>query len=260
MSDVETRLAASGDGASPVSTRMSKRVAIVAALEREVKPIVADWRSSDREYGGQCFRIFECDQAVLVCGGIGPEPARRAAQAIISLFAPSELVSVGFAGALDPTLKVGDAFVPRRVVDASDGSVSDIGAGSGTLISFASIAGVGQKEKLARSYGAQAVDMEAAAVARAARAQGLPFKAMKAISDESDFEFPGLEGFIRDGRFCATRFLAWSVAQPWLWLTVVRMARNSARATSTLCAWLEQYSRRPENLNEARPGLHLISK
>ena len=239
---------------------MDHRVAIVAALEREVRAIVQGWRVSERDYAGKRFQFFENDRAVLVCGGIGPVAARRATEAIISLYDPSEVVSVGFAGALETGLKVGDAFVPRRVVDAGDSSVAETDVGSGTLVSFNSVASVQQKESLARAYGAQAVDMEAAAVARGAQAHGLPFTAMKAISDESNFEIPALDRFIRDGQFCAARFVAWVALRPWLWLTVIRMARNSAHATRTLCVWLEQYNREPEKRPRPRPGLHLITK
>ena len=53
--------------------------------------------------------------------------------------------------------------------------------------------------KLAQSYGAQAVDMEAAAVARGAQARGVRFMAVKAISDESTFAMPSMDRFV-DGR------------------------------------------------------------
>jgi nucleoside phosphorylase len=236
---------------------MSNKVAIVAALEREVRPIVKSWRASERDHAGRRFKFFENDRAVLVCGGIGPDPARRATEAIISLYRPSEVVSVGFAGALETALSVGDAFVPRRVVDAGDSSVSETDVGSGTLVSFGSIASMQQKESLARAYGAQAVDMEAVAVAKAARAHGLPFTAMKAISDEPRFKMPDLDRFIRNGQFSAGRFAAFTAVRPWLWVTTIRLARNSARATRTLCNWLEQYNREPE---KQRAGLHLITR
>src|ERR1700758_135461 len=41
------------------------RVAIVAALEREVRPLVKHWRVSEKEYGGRRFRFFEKDEFVL---------------------------------------------------------------------------------------------------------------------------------------------------------------------------------------------------
>ena len=56
------------------------RVAIVAALEREVRPLVKDWSVREKEADGRRLRFFEKDDIVLVCGGIGAEAARRAAK------------------------------------------------------------------------------------------------------------------------------------------------------------------------------------
>src|SRR5215469_12895709 len=146
-----------------VGWRMIK-IAIVAALDREVKPLVRRWRVSEHEHEGRRYRFFESGQAVLVCGGIGAEAARRATEAVIRLYLPSRVWSVGFAGGLDPAMKVGDGFRPSRVVDARDGSSVE-SEGEGTLVSYGSLARVGQKRKLAEAYAACAVDMEAAAVA-----------------------------------------------------------------------------------------------
>ncbi len=156
-----------------------RKVAMVAALEREVKPLIRTWRRTDREYQGCHFRFFENDSTVLVCGGIGEQPARRATEAVIALFSPEVIYSVGFAGALNATLKMGDILLPRQVIDARDGSRVDTGEGQGALVSFPSIADPRQKSELARAYSAQAVDMEAAAVARGAQARGLRFAAVQ---------------------------------------------------------------------------------
>ena len=87
---------------------------MVAALEREVRLLVKRWRRIEREHEGRSFTFFESGQAVLVCGGIGAEAARRATEAVIALYQPELVLSVGFAGALDPGLKVGEIFSPSR--------------------------------------------------------------------------------------------------------------------------------------------------
>jgi adenosylhomocysteine nucleosidase len=215
-------------------------VAIVAALEREVRPLVREWKAAAREHEGKQFRFFESARAVVVCGGIGPEAARRATEAVIALYGPARVLSAGFAGALTESLRVGEVIEPRRVVDARDGSKTDTGAGDGLLVSFSSIAGTKQKARLAGAYGAQAVDMEAAAVAKGAEARGLQFTAIKAISDESGFPMPPMERFLAaDGRFQSGRFALYSAMRPWTWGTVLRLARNSSVASRNLCAKLE---------------------
>ena len=50
---------------------------MVAALEREVRSLIRDWRACEKEVNGRRFRFFETDDAVVVCGGIGAEAARR---------------------------------------------------------------------------------------------------------------------------------------------------------------------------------------
>jgi adenosylhomocysteine nucleosidase len=225
----------------------SAKIAMVAALEREVRPLVKRWRRVDREYQGRRFKFFEDGQTVVVCGGIGADAARRATEAAIAMYRPELVLSVGFAGALDQAMKVGEIFAPSRVVDARDGSAVETGTGRGVLLSVVAVVGVEQKVKLAESYGAQAVDMEAAAVARGAQARDVRFGAVKAISDESTFAMPAVDRFVdRQGRFREMAFAVSVGARPWLWSKVFQLARNGARASRALCAELERYIQRPD--------------
>jgi adenosylhomocysteine nucleosidase len=245
------------------------RVAIVAALEREVHLLVWKWRVSERDHDGRRFRFFEKDGAVVVCGGMGAEAARRAAEAVIALYQPEVICSAGYAGALDPQLKVGEVVEPQRVVDAGDGSSVSLwgsphfsrkerarngapaelrsaeqpGAAVPTcvLVSFGSVASPAQKAKLREAFEAQAVDMEAAAVARAAQARGVRFAAVKVISEEADFVVPPVERFVdAEGRFSEAGFAWFVVLRPWLWPRVARLGRNSWRASRALCEWLKR--------------------
>jgi adenosylhomocysteine nucleosidase len=221
----------------------SCKVAIVAALEREVWPFIENWPSRRNEFDQREFKFFENDGVVVVCGGIGPDAARRASDAIISLYHPAVVISTGFAGGLDPALEVGHTFTARHVVDASDGSRTDCGTGQGVLISVANVADVEQKAKLGEAYGAHAVDMEAAAVARSAEAHGLKFLACKVISDTSESSLPPIARFVgSDGRFQVFRFLAYIAVRPWLWAKVKRLASDSAMAARKLCAVLAEIS------------------
>lgn len=215
------------------------RIAFVAAMEREIAPFVRGWNLSEREHEGRRFRFFEDKDVVLVCGGIGGENARQATEAVILFYRPASVQSVGLAGALDSKLKVGMVFSPHWVVDVRDGSRADTAKGDGVLVSASEIAGVAQKAKFVRAYGAQAVDMEAASVARGAAAHGLPFSALKAISDESDFVMPPMAQFIsHDGVFRTKSFVLFALFRPWVWGKMVRLGVDSARAVRALCAEL----------------------
>jgi adenosylhomocysteine nucleosidase len=220
------------------------KIAIVAALERELHPLIRHWPVVTKQHAGRTFRFFEQGQMVAVCGGIGAEPARRAAEAAIALCAPEVIYSAGFAGALDPALKVADILVPARVVDAGDSSSVETGTGRGILVTFGAVATPEQKVKLGKSFNAQAVDMEASAVARAAAARGVRFAAVKSISDEVGLALPGMNhrtGFIGpSGEFLNGKFARFIIVRPWTWPATLRLARNSKRASHALSAWLAE--------------------
>jgi nucleoside phosphorylase len=225
------------------------KVAIVAALERELKGLIRNWSRVEREFEGRKFAFFERDELVVVCSGVGAECARRAAEAVIALYHPERVESVGFAGALDETLRVGEIFRPAEVIDARDGSRFETGRfenadqqGDGRLVTFMAVAGAEQKAKLAQAYQACAVDMEAAAVLVAARAHGIAFGATKVISDELDFEMPRMADFIDTaGLFKTASFVMYVALRPWLWKRVATLARNSNKAAKELIAHLEQF-------------------
>ncbi len=228
------------------------KIAIVAAMEREVRPLIRGWKVRTIEHGGRRYHLFENGKAengqaengetALVCGGIGAEAARRATEAIIREVNPERVISVGFAGALDESLDVGDVLQPRTVINAADGARTDVGSGEGILVSSSTVVGKEQKIRLAKAYGAGAVDMEAAAVAQGAEARGIGFGAVKAISDTSGFSMPEIDSFVaHDGSFHSVGFACHVALRPWLWRTTIALARNSARASRALCSALENY-------------------
>jgi len=215
------------------------KFAIIAALEREIHPLVQNWHAREQTIHDRPFRFFEHGDVVAVCGGIGVEAARRAAVAAISLYQPQRLISAGFAGSLDPALRVGAIFCPQIVINASDGSRIQSAEGQGVLVTFSGIAGADQKSKLARAFQAQAVDMEAAAVGQAASAAGIAFSAVKAISDEAGFDMPLMDRYVdANGQFQTAKFALAAAVRPWRWNRLRILARNSNIASRALCEHL----------------------
>jgi adenosylhomocysteine nucleosidase len=227
-------------------SEIEMKIAIIAAMEREVRPLIRGWKVRTIEQGGRGYRLFEDGDAVLVCGGIGAEAARRATEAVIREVSPVRVISVGFAGALDGSLAVGQVLEPRTVINAADGARTEVGSGEGILVSSATVAGKEQKIRLGKAYGATAVDMEAAAVAQGAEARGVQFGALKAISDAADFSMPAMDRFVADdGTFHSVKFACHVALRPWLWGTTIALARNSSKASRALCGAVASYLERP---------------
>lgn len=227
---------------------------IVAALEREIAPFARNCAIVERVHDGRVFKMFERGGTVLVCGGIGRDAARRATEALIALYGPETVQSVGYAGALTSAQQVGALVRPARVVDVRDGTSHDLRHGRGVLVTSATVAAMEHKRKLSEQYGADAVDMEAAAVAKGADARGIRFTALKVISDKHDFEMPPAERFVSsDGRFQSGKFALFVMLRPWLWGKLARLARNSRIATNALCDSLEEEfaARSPESVRSS---------
>ena len=219
---------------------MSK-VAIIAAMERELAPLVRGWKRATLSSGERTFTLFEGDGVLAVIAGIGCENAELATRTVARQHRPELLISAGLAGALIRSLKAGSVFTPSVVVDAADGAeyrcVADGNhVSGGILVSSGEIAGVEGKRELVNRFHGLVVDMEAAGVARVAQQEQIGFRCVKAISDEADFAMPPMARFIAaGGTFQSGRFAAWAAVRPWQWARIAALAANSRRATAALC-------------------------
>ncbi len=211
---------------------MSGCVGVIAALPREVKLLVRGWK--EERLPGR-IRVYTNGDAVVACAGMGAARATLAVRAAMAARPVTVLVSAGLAGACDPALRIGEIVRAGVVIDATSGERYRDAQHSQVLVTEQSIAGVKEKRRLYESYGASAVDMEAAAIARLAEAHGVSFRAVKAVSDEADFEMQELGRFAtQDGQFRDAAFAAYAVARPRLWTKLAALARNSNRAVEAL--------------------------
>jgi adenosylhomocysteine nucleosidase len=211
---------------------MKECPAIIAALPREVKHLVRGWQVHRLP---NKTLLYTNDFAVVACAGMGPARATLAVQEAIVMKPVTTLLSVGLAGACDPSLKIGDIVRAGVVIDTQSGERYSNSQFEQVLVSAPAIASIKEKRRLYESYRAGAVDMEAATVARIAQAHNLPFQAIKAISDDASFELQELARFAtQDGQFREAAFAAYSVAQPRLWSKLFHLAVNSKRAIQSL--------------------------
>ena len=216
---------------------MSEYPAIIAALPREVEHLVRGW---PRLLLPGRIVVYTGKVAVVACAGMGPARAALAVEAAMSVKPVTSLLSVGLAGACDPSLRIGDIVRAGLVIDTQSRERFRAAQAAQVLVSAPAIASIQQKQRLFASYGASAVDMEAATVARIAQAHHLPFQAIKVISDEAAFELQELNRFAtRDGQFRESAFVAYSLVRPRHWGKLLQLAGNSKRALRALTAELE---------------------
>jgi adenosylhomocysteine nucleosidase len=211
---------------------MTRCTAVIAALPREVKALVKGWER--RSSAGNVW-VWTNGRTMVACAGMGAARARVAAEAAMAAMPVTRVISAGLAGACDAELKAGDVVRAGVVIDAETGERFEAGGDGRVLVTARAIGSVGEKARLRREFGADAVDMEAAAVGRIARELGLEFGAVKGISDEADFEVEGLARFAdAEGQFREGAFALHAAVRPWMWGRVMKLGRNSGVALGAL--------------------------
>jgi len=215
------------------------RVAIIAAMPAELKPLTRGWRH-ERRNGVDLWRwSFDGGEWIAACTGAGVE---RAAKALAEAEKSGELdsvISTGWAGALREELVPGQACDVSTVIDARTGErfVAAIPANDCWLVTNSRVADAAEKQRLASTYQAALVDMEAAAIARLARMRGIPFYCIKGISDGYSDQLPDFNRFIsKDGQFQLLRFVFFALLRPWHWRALIRMGENSSKAARAIAA------------------------
>lgn len=174
------------------------------------------------------------------------------------------ILSCGIAGALDPTLLAGDLvlhlppFVPSAVEGRATSDTPGVStsldtngfenwderlkaalphAHHGTIIGQDRIAATAaEKAALHAATGALAVDMESHVAARVAARLGLPFAAIRTISDTADETLPlaALVGMNPDGSMALGKVLASLARRPSQLPALIRIGRSAETAFRAL--------------------------
>lgn len=219
------------------------RTALIAALPGELKSIVRGWKH-ERRKGVDLWQHRDEDLWVAACAGAGQQAATRAFAAVEE-DAPIDLVfSLGWAGALRADLVPGVAHNVGGVIDARTGERfrCDAYAGNLWLVTNPRVADHSEKVRLASTYSASLVDMEGAAIARLAAMRGIPFYAIKGISDPLNTNLPDFNPFLApDGHFRTAGFVLSSLLRPWYWPSLLRMGENSQRASQSIAKSLVSF-------------------
>jgi len=214
------------------------RVGIIAALPGELKPLVRGWELQRSGVKGLSVwkRLQGGDELIAVSGGMGSHAAIRSVVAAEFFGALDMLISVGWAGALNATVKTGQCYEVSTVIDVQTGERYGAGDRPGMrLVTAHQVVDAAEKQRLHQSYGADLVDMEAASVARLAQMRDVPFYCFKAVSDSLDAELPDMNGFIDvQGQMQMMPFLAHVAARPRYWGALLELGKNSSVAAHAI--------------------------
>ena len=213
------------------------RVAIIAAMPGELKPLVRGWPHSTRGNIQFWVQRSEEEEWMAACAGTGQAAATRAFAAIEDGGPIDLVISYGWVGALTIDVAPGSTHNIAGVIDVRTGERfnCDAGAGDRWLVTSPVVADAAEKQRLAAAYKADLVDMEAAAIARLAQMRGIPFYCFKGVSDGFNDKLPDFNRFIRpDGRFDLTGMVLFSILRPWHWPSLIRMGENSSKASLSL--------------------------
>ena len=199
----------------------------------ELKPLVRGWRHERREGVDLWSWRFDEGEWVAACAGAGVVAATRAFVEVEKDGPVDQVISTGWVGALREEFAPGQACDISCVIDARTGE-RFVAAGPPNdcwLVTSSRVADVHEKLRLASTYSAALVDMEAAGVARLAQMRAIPFYCIKGISDGYRDQLPDFNRFIsKNEQFQLARFIVFAALRPWHWPALVRMGENSSKA------------------------------
>lgn len=180
---------------------------------------------------------------LVLAGGGTPEGAAEVTNQLLRQ-GVNELVSFGFAGGLDPALRPGAVVIPTTIVvdGKSYAADADLAGRFGGLTPHRLFAGreiaadAAIKRRLHATMHAHAIDLESGSVARVAQAHGVPFIAVRAISDAAERDLPpaALLALDRQGRVDLIGVLGSLLRQPTQLPGLLRLASDAARARRAL--------------------------
>ncbi len=213
------------------------RIAIIAAMPGELKPLVRGWHRQRSNGSDLWRRKFDQGEWIAACAGTGVNAATRAFAEAEKAGPLDAVISTGWAGALREELTPGQVCDVSCVIDARTGErfLSSGPPSDCWLVTSTRVADVHEKQRLASTYQASIVDMEAAGVARMAQMRGIPFYCVKGISDGYTDQLHDFNRFIAaNGQFQMSRFVVSSVLRPWQWPALMRMGENSKKAAQSI--------------------------
>ena len=240
---------------------MEPRIAILGAIKDEIAGIKQEmdithtlsWKTGNAFVGE-----WQGVPIVLVRSGMGRDRARQALIEVAEKWDLKEVISIGYAGGLDPSLEVGDLVVADKVIEM-DSSRSDaelrsysldkemfnttVTAQGRVLLTVDRVAATPEaKKQLRDQYSAVAVDMETSALAAEAQARNLSFISIRAITDTANQELIDCSHLVAEDGDVSKLKAGWHViTHPGDLKGMIELGQHAKIATENLTEFLKPY-------------------
>lgn len=255
-------------------------IAILAALRQEISGLEKGMMVEELRQDGNSRLLkgrYRGQEIILTQMGPGRANAERAASLVITEYSPEAMVCVGFAGGLKPEVKGGDLvlceslysltheknltqpqFSDKALVQLAVETLRreglDFHRGSSLTVSEEATT-PRKKESLQQSIPADIVDMENYWLAKQAARRGIPFVALRAISDAVDQPLPEGQAFVdMKGDIDRRKLALYVLVHPGSIMAFLRLFANTRRARTNLTAFVTAFVdglRSAEEVNRA---------
>jgi len=224
-------------------------IAVTFALPAESSDFLRHLRNQSRtdRSGIRTIRGTIDDRAIEVLHtGVGEKVCRQRVAEFLQDQQFDLLISSGFAGALNDKLQIGDLLLAKNfsTVELTEvgSSFSRLPIHEADLLTVrALIDSNDERNKIARTSGAAAVDMETEFIARACAEHGIPLLSLRVITDTPREPFPAPPNVLFDIEQQQTRFLTLAtffLARPNRVPQLIQFARRIARVRKILASAL----------------------
>lgn len=248
-------------------------LAVLTALEYEtaIARRCIQPRGQQATPAGALWHGSVCGLSIILCRcGMGAERARQATAWLADTYRLQGMISIGFAGGLQPDLCTGDAVLAQHIraytapsgnapaifsdpitptphllhVAAQAASLPTAAVYHGALLSADGvIASATQKQHLGQLSNALAVDMEAHSIAQAAIRRQLPFVSLKTVFDtyHDDLSLPLTQCTRPTGTLRLASLASAVLRHPSLLSHLPQLKRNANTAGQRLENWLYRF-------------------
>lgn len=245
-------------------------ILVIGAVSQEAAAIRVVLTGIQGAAMGRGWRLWSGQLAhhtvLLLQSGMGMTQAQASLKQVLACFPITGILNIGLGGAAAPGLEAGELIVCSTChLDCAASAAAEAGADAapvlpadpawlhlararldagciGGCVSVERLAiSPAEKRRLGMQHLAQVIDMESYALAQQAVRSGLPFLAVKAISDTLDERLPPFDDWLRPGGGLRwRRAAAYWAAHPQDVGLLARLYRNTRRACACLSLWARQ--------------------